>query len=473
MNVDTARGIIPAAYLRQASDAKAAREALVRHLLEQRKLPLEGWTDDMIEMLLRDLAQMDSNNFPGNVGVGEREARIYSTLVSQRHFRLGHGIGRSGDVTAVQPKAAGSSLLAKITNCLLLDLFRQIGIRSAGACLLLPMATGMSLVLVFLTLKSTRPSSKYILWPRIDQKSCFKCMITAGCQPIVIENLLNGDELTTDLTSVEAKILELGPENITCLHSTTSCFAPRVPDKIVELAILCKRYGIPHVVNNAYGLQSTKCIHLLEEGNRLGRIDAFVQSTDKNFLVPVGGAIVAGFNKEFIDLVAKTYPGRASATPSIDVFITLLSMGVQGYIKLLSDRRELFKYLADGLRKLGEKHGEKVLATTKNQISLAMSLSSIKAEALKVSSSSLERDPTEIGSMLFTRFVSGTRVIVPGKSNTIGLHTFQNWGSHLNDEYPCPYLTAAAAIGLTKPEVDSFLKRLEKVITKFKRERRQ
>jgi len=43
------------------------------------------------------------------------------------------------------------------------------------------MATGMALVMVFLTLRSTRPpTAKYILWPRIDQKSCFKSILTAG-----------------------------------------------------------------------------------------------------------------------------------------------------------------------------------------------------------------------------------------------------------------------------------------------------
>ena len=43
---------------------------------------------------------------------------------------------------------------------------------------------------------------------------------------------------------------------------------------------------------------------------RIGRVDAFVQSTDKNFMVPVGGAIVAGFDEKFIDAVSKTYPGE-------------------------------------------------------------------------------------------------------------------------------------------------------------------
>ena len=42
---------------------------------------------------------------------------------------------------------------------------------------------------------------------------------------------------------------------------------------------------------------------------RVGRVDAFVQSTDKNFMVPVGGSVIAGFDKAFIELIGKTYPG--------------------------------------------------------------------------------------------------------------------------------------------------------------------
>jgi len=97
----------------------------------QRALPDEGWDDLTIELFLHEIALMDSNNFIGtrsamanciglayafpvrcrhaeNVGVGEREARIASKLVARRHYNLGHGIGRSGDIAAVQPKAAGT-----------------------------------------------------------------------------------------------------------------------------------------------------------------------------------------------------------------------------------------------------------------------------------------------------------------------------------------------------------------------------
>ena len=48
-------------------------------------------------------------------------------LVKRRHYNFGHGIGRSGDITEVQPKAAGSSLINKLTNSLTLDLIKISG----------------------------------------------------------------------------------------------------------------------------------------------------------------------------------------------------------------------------------------------------------------------------------------------------------------------------------------------------------
>lgn len=39
-------------------------------------------------------------------------------------------------------------------------------------------------------------------------------------------------------------------------------------------------------------------------------MDAFIQSTDKNFMVPVGGAVVAGFDAQFIENIGKKYPGE-------------------------------------------------------------------------------------------------------------------------------------------------------------------
>ena len=46
-----------------------------------------------------------------------------------------------------------------------------------------------------------------------------------------MENVEEGDELQTDLAAVEKKIKDLGPENVVCIMTTTSCFAPRIPDR--------------------------------------------------------------------------------------------------------------------------------------------------------------------------------------------------------------------------------------------------
>lgn len=53
----------------------------------------------------------------------------------------------------------------------------------------------------------------------------------AGFEPVVIENAVVNDELRTDMDTIKTKIEELGAENIACVMTTTSCFAPRTPDR--------------------------------------------------------------------------------------------------------------------------------------------------------------------------------------------------------------------------------------------------
>uniref|UniRef100_I3MKY4 O-phosphoseryl-tRNA(Sec) selenium transferase n=1 Tax=Ictidomys tridecemlineatus TaxID=43179 RepID=I3MKY4_ICTTR len=384
--------LVSPAYVRQGCEARHSHEHLIRLLLE--KVPRSEYCLCSFLVIVIEYLCIES-------------LKILSVFVQSLPcflLRLIHGIGRSGDISAVQPKAAGSSLLNKITNSLVLDIIKLAGVHTVANCFVVPMATGMSLTLCFLTLRHRRPKAKYIIWPRIDQKSCFKSMITAGFEPVVIENVLEGDELRTDLKAVEAKVQELGPDNVLCVHSTTSCFAPRVPDRLEELAVICANYDIPHIVNNAYGVQSSKCMHLIQQGARVGRIDAFVQSLDKNFMVPVGGAIIAGFNDTFIQEISKMYPGRASASPSLDVLITLLSLGSNGYKRLLKERKEMFSYLSSQLKKLSEAYSERLLQTPHNPISLAVTLKTLDEHQ--------DRAVTQLGSMLFTRQVSGARLIL-------------------------------------------------------------
>lgn len=71
--------------------------------------------------------------------------------------------------------------------------------------------------------------------------------------------------LNTDVEAIR-KILskhKLG-QDILCVMTTTSCFAPRSCDDITEVARLCDEFDVPHIVNNAYGLQSHSCMHKIQ-----------------------------------------------------------------------------------------------------------------------------------------------------------------------------------------------------------------
>ena len=68
--------------------------------------------------------------------------------------------------------------------------------------------------------------------------------------------------------------------------------AASASDDVEAIAKICQTYNVAHVINNAYGLQSRKLCGKIEGAMRRGRVDCVVQSLDKNFLVPVGGAIV-------------------------------------------------------------------------------------------------------------------------------------------------------------------------------------
>lgn len=341
----------------------------------------------------------------------------------------------------------------------MLDVLRETGCKAAKACVVLPVATGMAMLLCILHLKGRRPQSRIVIWPRIDQKTCIKAPQTAGCELIVVEPLYEGDSLVTDVGRVRELLAE-HHDSVTCVLSTTSCFAPRTPDKLVAIAELCAEHDVPHVVNNAYGIQSTRCMGLLNTAATKGRVDLFVQSLDKNFMVPVGGSVVAGFTVDSVAGVSQTYPGRGSSTPVLDLFITLLSMGRQGLRALLEDRVKVFVALKQQLSALAVKYNERVLDTPHNQISLAFTLANSGKD---------NKHLTEIGSMLFQRNITGARVVTQGTSKTIGSVSFTNFGSHSNT-YPVPYITFAAAVGMRGEDVGVLVEKLDKILSKVYKE---
>jgi O-phospho-L-seryl-tRNASec:L-selenocysteinyl-tRNA synthase len=50
-------------------------------LLNHRSIPKESWDELTIQNLMTKLALMDANNYLCNCGVGEREGRIFSSIV--------------------------------------------------------------------------------------------------------------------------------------------------------------------------------------------------------------------------------------------------------------------------------------------------------------------------------------------------------------------------------------------------------
>ena len=68
---------------------------------------------------------------------------------------------------------------------------------------------------------------RYVIWSRIDQKTCLKSISAANLTPVVIELLRQGDELVTDVEAIKAALERIGPGNVAAVVTTTSCFAPR------------------------------------------------------------------------------------------------------------------------------------------------------------------------------------------------------------------------------------------------------
>ena len=278
-------------------------------------------------------------------------------------------------------------------------------------------------------------------------------MVAAGYVPIVVnQKLTEGGALEPDLAAITAAMESVPREELLCVFLTTSCFAPRSPDDVPGVAKECMRLGIPLVVNNAYGLQCSKCCQLIDSGCREGRVDAVVQSTDKNFQVPVGGAILFG---RLADKVSRLYPGRASMAPILDLFVTFLESGREGIISMFKTRRELFTWFNPVLEERLVGMGLSLIKVPGNRISFAIDLSGVDGKGKELS---------VIGSQLFFRRVSGPRVVTCEDVRTVidGID-FINFGAH-HPNYRKNYLTVALAVGVEKEEMLSFLDRLGRIL---------
>ena len=96
-----------------------------------------------------------------------------------------------------------------------------------------PVATGMGVALCLMALKRQRPGSKYVIWSRVDQKSCFKAILTSGLEPVIMSLIKHGDELRTDTHTLEDVVnIHGGADAICAVVTATSVFAPRVADDV-------------------------------------------------------------------------------------------------------------------------------------------------------------------------------------------------------------------------------------------------
>ena len=475
-------------------------EKEINILLTQCQVPDKGWAEEQTLFLLRYFSLMDCNNQIGNVGVGEREGRVLIQSIRERCFGMTHGIGRSGDISADQPKAPGSSYLYKLTNKMVTNFLRSVcSMKCIRRSLVLPMCTGMALSHAFLTLQAQKENhtKKYVILSQIDQQTCIKCILYVGMIPILVplkqhsgnlqlegkeEELHVGKFLVTNIEGTKVLFEELGVENILCYVSTVSCFSPRIPDSIDEISRLCYNFEVPHIINMAYALQSNATCKNIQSvlENSKARIDAVVFSTDKNFLVPVGGSVIASSEKEFVRKASQIYPGRASFYPIQDLFISLVTHGKSGFRMLYTNRENILHIFQAQIRAFAIMKGEKVYISAKNDISFSMSLIHIKDD----------RKRTQIGAEIFSRGITGARVIVfDNKEKRIGSYIFRNYGSHQSEywsdlyeiplsvaeqqktnELHCekvPYLTVACAIGMQEKEVTRFMHVLCEIYEKY------
>ncbi len=413
----------------------------IKTLFEQKSVPKEPWSDEQIEFLLLTLSNMDTDKDNKAARVGEREARIASKLHLQTSAGFCHGIGRSGFLTAPQPKAPGGSIMYEISNYLARDILRNFGLPNVKEVIIVPLCTGMSLSL---TLGALRPriddnntsNKSTVIVPQIDHKAVLKAIDLMGLKTKIVKGKIFGDAVRIPIEDIESSL----DDDCFAIISLTSFFPPREHDNIKDISRLAQEKGLIHVIINAYGVQSPEWMKLIRAAIDAGRVDAIIQSTDKNFLTPIGGALIASPIKESIDKISQAYAGRASATPIVNFLISMLSFGISGYQKLIEEQQQNRKILEEKLSEVAIKINERLL-DVHNPVAVALSLETLKTEQLYA-----------LGGALYNLRVTGPRVYNP-KEKSFGTCC---------ENYPTPYIVMNAAIGSKTKDITSAVERFEK-----------
>ncbi len=279
-------------------------------------------------------------------------------------------------------------------------------------------------------------NKRTVLVPQIDHNALIKAFDLVGVKRKVVKGRKFGDAVKIPIEDIEASL----DNDCFAIISLTSFFPPREHDNIKEISKFAKKHDLVHIVINAYGVQSPEWMKLIRIGIDSGRIDAVIQSTDKNVLTPVGGAIIASPSEDIITKISQAYAGRASATPVVNFLISMLSLGIEGYQQLLEEQQKNRKLLEDKMQKAAEKIDERILKVF-NPVAVAMSLNNLKKEQLFA-----------LGGALYNLRVTGPRVYNPEESI---------FGTCCED-YTTPYIVLNAAIGAKFQDIISAVDRFEK-----------
>ncbi len=413
----------------------------IRTLFEQKSVPKEPWSDEQIEFLLLTLSNMDTDKDNNAARVGEREARIASKLHLKTSAGFCHGVGRSGFLTAPQPKAPGGSIMYEISNYLARDILRNFGLPNVKKAIITPLCTGMSLSLTLGALRQRTDDAKEenkrtVLIPQIDHNALLKAINLMGLKTKIVKGRIQGDAVRIPIEDIESSL----DDDCFAIISLTSFFPPREHDNLKEISRLAQDKGLIHIIINAYGVQSPEWMKLIRAAIDAGRVDAIIQSTDKNFLTPIGGALIASPNNESIDKISQAYAGRASATPVVNFLISMLSLGISGYQKLIEEQQQNRKILEEKLSEVAKKINERLLEVY-NPVAVALSLETLKAEQLYA-----------LGGALYNLRVTGPRVYNP-KEKSFGTCC---------ENYTTPYIVMNAAIGSETKDIISAVERFEK-----------
>ncbi|WP_456483050.1 O-phosphoseryl-tRNA(Sec) selenium transferase [Methanopyrus kandleri] len=425
------RGLIPDHMLERGRTVLDSYREPVERLLSERRIPEEGWPDDVIATFLWELSRMDTDKDPKAARIGEREARVVSRLAEESVFGFCHGVGRSGTLVDPQPKAPGASIMYALTNRLITDFLRRLGFRIESA-FVVPGATGLSIALCL----SALGEGEEVIYPYAAHKSPIKAVRLAGFGMRVVDTEIEGDRIVVDPGNVE-KALERS-ESPAAVLSTLTFFPPRSSDPLPEIAELCEEYDVPHIVNAAYGIQHEQYRDLLNRAIKRGRVDVVVSSTDKNLLTPVGGGIVYAPDEETLREVSRAYPGRASAAPVAHALISLLSLGMKGYRRLMQGQKECKALLDELLEDLEARRDDVRVLDVDNPIASAVAVEG--------------HDPVDLAARLYVRRVTGPR----------GVRADDPFGTSRLRGYHSDYITINAAIGVREEDVETAVERLER-----------